>query len=60
MGEVKKEGGSFRHAQTPQPLEQKDLCKGDTLQYALCSGRLDPNRGWSTTFHMSKYTIIST
>lgn len=47
MGEVEKEGGRFGGAQTPQPLEQKDLCKGGTLQYALFSGAPDPNRGCS-------------
>lgn len=28
MWEVEEEGGGFRGAQTPQPMEQRDLCKG--------------------------------
>lgn len=37
----------FRGAQTPQPLEQRDLCEGGTLQYALYFRTSDPNRSRS-------------
>lgn len=49
MGEVEEEEGvGFRGAaQTPQPLEQKDLCMRGTLLYVLSYAAPDPNRGCS-------------
>lgn len=46
-GRVEVKGGGFRGAQTPQPLEQRDLCEGGTLLYALYFRISDPRRGHS-------------